>query len=229
MKRVKSVRWAALAVFIAAPLFGQGLTLTMKETSPTGQTAPTLQMDPTHARLDIPSLASQVLYDSVTKTVRVLVPLLKLYREYAPATVQQRASADAANGRGRPALAPITYKRTGSSKLGEWPCTTYDGFRGADKVVEVCAAEGNAIGLTAADFVLAQQAIDVVKAIAQPELIERIPVYGDVRSQGFAGFPVRRVSFRNGMPDVTTELVEIRRGAVPLANFEVPAGYNKAP
>ena len=119
--------------------------------------------------------------------------------------------------------------RTGAGKVGDWACTTYDGFRGTEKVAEVCAAEGNAIGLTAADFTLAIQAIDMVKVIAPPEMIERIPVYGTVQSQGFAGFPVKRVTFRGGKPDVTTEFVSVRREAVPAATFDLPAGFNKAP
>ena len=226
---MNNLRWAVLFVFFAVPVYGQGLTLTMKEVGPAGPTTPILQANRTHARLDVPSLATQVLYDSTSKTVRLLVPLLKIYREYTPASAQQRAAADAASGRGQPALAPITYKRTGSSKVGEWACTTYDGFRGAEKVVEVCAAEGNSIGLTAADFTLVQQAIDVVKTVVQPELIERVPLYGTAQGQGFAGFPVRRVGFRNGKPEVTAELVEIRRDAVPPSNFDLPAGFNKAP
>jgi hypothetical protein len=225
---MKSFRRAILALLIAVPVYGQGLTITMKETGPAGQSSAALQADRTRARMDIPSLASQVLYDSSTKTLRVLVPLLKVYREYTPASVQQRIATDAAS-RGQAALAPITYKRTGSSKVGNWSCTTYDGFRGAEKVAEVCAAEGNAIGLTSADFTLAREAIDMVKVIAPPETIERIPVYGTVQSQGFAGFPVRRVNFRNGQPEVTTELVEFKREAVPPSNFDIPAGYNKAP
>jgi hypothetical protein len=226
---MKSIKWSVLALFIALPLHGQGLTLTMKETGPTGQTTPILQADRTHARLDVPSLASQLLYDSAIKTLRVLVPLIKVYREYTPATVQEQTAAAAAGGRGQPAPVRITYKRTGSSKVRDWSCTTYDGFRGTEKVAEVCAAEGNSIALTAADFSVAQQAIDLARAIASPEIIERIPVYGSVESQGFAGFPVRRVSFRNGQPETTAELVEIRRETVPAANFAVPVGFNKIP
>ena len=76
---MKNIRLSILALFITAPLYGQGLTVTMTETGPVGKTAPTLQFDATHARLDIPSLASQVLYDSTTKTLRLLVPLVKIY------------------------------------------------------------------------------------------------------------------------------------------------------
>ncbi len=225
---MKHVALAGLAIFLALPLRGQGLTITLKETGPAGTTAPTMQMDKTHARLDIPSMASQVLYDSGTKTLQVLVPLLRVYREYTPATVQQKAAADAASGKAQ-VPTPITYKKGGTAKVGNWSCTNYEGVRGNEKVVEICAAEGVAIALTAADFTLAQQAIDMIKAIAPPDIIERIPVYGTARSQGYTGFPVRRVSFKNGRPDVTTELVDIKRGVVPAATFAVPAGFNKAP
>src|SRR5262245_41737937 len=133
---MKRIGLGILVVFIAMPLWGQGLTITMKETGPIGETAPTIQTDRTHARLDAPSLATQVLYDSTTKTLRLLVPLLKSYREYTPATIQ---NAPAIGVRGQPGAAqmPITYKRTGSSKVKDWTCTTYEGFRGSDKVAEV--------------------------------------------------------------------------------------------
>jgi hypothetical protein len=216
-----------LILLLAVPLHGQGLTVAMKETGPAGQSTPTLQTDRTRARLDIPSLASQVLYDSGTRTLQLLVPLLRTYREFTPASVQQRAAAE--RGRGQASPAPITYKRTGTGKVRDWTCTTYEGFRGAEKVAEVCAAEGNAIALTAADFAVAQQAIDIAKAIAPPEMIERIPIYGTAAGQGFAGFPVRRVTFRNGKAETTTELAEIKREAIPAASFAVPAGFNKAP
>jgi hypothetical protein len=226
---MKNIKWSLLAVFIAVPMYGQGLTVTLKETTPAGQTAPVLQTDRTHARLDIPSLASQLLYDSSIKTLRLLVPLAKFYREFTPASAQALAAAMGTSGRGQAVPARLTYRRTGTSKVKDWTCTTYEGLRGSEKVAEVCAAEGSAINLTAADFTVAQQAIDLAKPFAAPEILERIPVYGSVASQGFAGFPVRRVSIRNGQPDITTELVEIRREAVPTANFAVPADYMKIP
>src|SRR5262245_8472657 len=141
---MKNVRLSILAIFIAIPLYGQGLVLAMKETGPIGQTTPSLQTDRTRARLDVPSLATLVLYDSTTKAVRLAVPLHKIHRDYTPESIKQ--SATAGGGRGQPTpLPPITYKRTGSSKVKDWTCTTYDGFRGSEKVVEVCAAESPAI------------------------------------------------------------------------------------
>ena len=87
---MKNITLSILALFAAMPLHGQGISIIMKETGPIGQTAPTLQTDRTHARLDIPSLASQVLYDSAAKTLRLIVPLLRNYREYTPASIQER-------------------------------------------------------------------------------------------------------------------------------------------
>jgi hypothetical protein len=83
--------------------------------------------------------------------------------------------------------------------------------------------------LTAADFTIVQQAIDMAKAFTPAELIERIPTYGTGGNQGFDGFPVRRVTLRNGKAETTVELFEIRRGALPADNFAVPAGFTKAP
>ena len=228
---MRSVRVCLLFLFIGvllvgAPLYGQGLSIKMRETGPTGLvTEPTLQTDGSHARLDMPSLASQVLYDSESKVLRVVVPLLKMYTEYTAATVQERAAA----GLAQPAPEPITYKRTGSSKAGDWACTAYDGFRGPEKVAEICAAEGNAIGLTRADLMLVQDAVNMVKAIVPPDIIDRIPVYGTVANQGFAGFPVRRVTFNNGKPETTTELVSLKREPVPPPSFAVPEGFKKNP
>ncbi len=224
---MKNITFGILALFIVMPLYGQGLTITMKETGPTGQTTPMLQTDATHARLDVPSLASQLLYESATKTLRLLVPLFRTYKEYTPATAPPRGGA--AGDRGQPAAAPITYRRAGSGKVRDWACTTYDGYRGTEKVVELCVADGAAIGVMAADFAIVQQAIDLAKPFAAPEVIERIPTYGNVANQGFAGFPIRRVTFRSGQTESTTEVTEIRRGAIPADNFSVPAGFTKAP
>jgi hypothetical protein len=218
---MKNILLGICALFMAIPLHAQGLTITLKETGPLGQTTSTLQTNRTHARLDIPSLASQVLYDSTTKTLRLLVPLLRNYREYTPATPATPATP--------PAAAPITYRRGASSKVGNWTCTTYEGYRGAEKVAEVCAAEGAAIALTSADFATVQQAIDMAKTFAPPDMIERIPTFGNVANQGFSGFPVRRVTFRNGQPALTAELAEIRRGEIPATTFAVPAGFTRAP
>ena len=118
-----------------------------------------------------------------------------------------------------------TFKKTGTGKVGQWACTTYEGFRGAEKVAEVCAADSG-IDLTAADFQVVQQLADQMKSMA-PQTADQLAVYGTAESQGFAGFPVRRVTFKNGRPDTTTELTELKREAIPASAFDVPAGFKK--
>ena len=221
---MKTIATGVLALFLAAPLYGQGLTITLQETGPGGKTSPSMQIDKTHARLDVPSLLSQLIYDGDSKTLRHLIPLTRTYKEYTPASAQRAGAAPA-----QPAPAKVTYRKAGTGKVKDWTCTNYEGYRGSEKVVEVCAADGVGIGLSRADFTLVQQALDMMKTISTPEVLDRIPVFGNVESQGYVGFPVRRVSYRDGKADITTELVELKHDPVPAAAFALPTGFNKAP
>jgi hypothetical protein len=201
----------------------QGLTVVLSQTGAGPQPVQqVLQAGPTKARFDVPGMG-QVFYNAETKTLRVAPALMKAYMEYTPDSVKQAVAA----GRGAPASAKITYKRTGTGKVRQWPCTTYEGVRGTEKVVELCVAAGAEIAVNAADFKLAQEAIDLARGFTAQDTLNGIPVYGTVEKQGFAGFPVRRTTFAAGKQVSTTELTEIRREAIPAANLELPAGYVK--
>jgi hypothetical protein len=110
----------------------------------------------------------------------------------------------------------------------QWPCTLYEGTRGAEKLIELCVAQGKGLALTVADFAIVQEALDLAAPFTAPDALARIPIYGTTAKHGFAGFPVRHTFFRAGQPPIVTELVEVRREAVPPANLEVPPGYSKA-
>lgn len=208
---------------LSTPASGQGLTVVLTQTGAGPQPVQqVLQAGPTKGRFDVPGMG-QVFYNGETKTLRVAPALMKAYMEYTPESVRQAVAA----GRGAPASQKITYRRTGTSKVRQWPCTTYEGVRGTEKVVEVCVAAGAEIALTAADFKLTQEAIDLAKGFTSQDTLDGIPVYGTVDKQGFAGFPVRRTTFREGKQVSTTELTEIRREAIPAANLELPVGYVK--
>jgi hypothetical protein len=60
-----------------------------------------------------------------------------------------------------------------------------------------------------------------------PQQMEQIATYGTVDSQGFAGFPVRRVMFRNGKPESTSELAQLSREAIPASTFAIPDGFKR--
>jgi len=93
-------------------------------------------------------------------------------------------------------------------------------------VVEVCAAEPRDLGVTAADFEVTRQFAEFIK-IMLPQAADQIATYGSVEEQGFAGFPVRRTSFRNGAVESVSELAELRRETIPPATFDVPAGFRQ--
>jgi len=207
-----------LALLIAPPVLGQGLTVTLSQIDATGKKSPEiLHAERSRARLDLPN-GAKLLYDSATRKVQVMLPGSPTYVELTPQFVQILS----AGLRGQPAPGPVTYRSTGMSRVGQWPCTTYDGMRGSEKVVELCAAEGNATGLSAMDFEIVRQAIDAVKGAIPPGVLDAVPIYGTTAVQGYAGFPVRRTTFVNGKADSTVELVEIKRGAIPEAIFAVP-------
>jgi hypothetical protein len=232
----------------------QGIVMVMNETNG-GQTSQNrMQLDRTRVRTDIrdQGRVMTVTFDGNTKVMRMIDTPNKSYTEITQQDVQQIGGMMAQmmeqmknmpaeqrqmmeqmmRGRGgagmpgmTPAPAPITYKKTGSARVGQWDCTTYEGFRGAEKVAEVCAAEGS-LGLSAADFQVMQQLADFVKSMA-PQNLEQLAMYGTAESQGFAGFPVRRVTFQNGRAQSTSELSELRREAIPDSAFAVPSGFRK--
>jgi hypothetical protein len=125
-----------------------------------------------------------------------------------------------------PAAPRMTYKATGNDKVGQWACTRYDGYNGAEKVTELCTVQPSAIGLNESDFAAMKQMAEFMKALV-PDAAAQFSVNTTVAEQGFAGFPIRHVSFRNGKPADSTELLEVRREAIPASAWEVPAGFSR--
>ncbi len=124
------------------------------------------------------------------------------------------------------APAKIEYRKTGADKVGQWSCTTYDGFRGQEKVMSVCAADPKDLGVTASDFEITRQLQEFMKSLA-PQNADQAFVLGTAEDQGFSGIPVRRTRYRNGAIDTVSEITEFRREAFPPATFDVPADFRK--
>jgi hypothetical protein len=93
-------------------------------------------------------------------------------------------------------------------------------------VAEVCAVEPSALNLTAADFEAAKQLAELVKSM-MPAAAAQVSFNGTIEEQGFPGMAIRRVEFRNGKPQSTTELTEIRREAIPASVFAAPVGFTR--
>src|SRR6185503_12207560 len=120
------------ALFVAAcatpSAFAQGLTIVMSQTGAGPQPSQQIMhLAPPRGRFDVAGLG-QVFYNSETKTMRVIPAVMKAYMEYTPESVRQAVAA----GRGAAPAQRITYRRTGTSKVRNWPCTTYEGLRGTE-------------------------------------------------------------------------------------------------
>jgi hypothetical protein len=133
--------------------------------------------------------------------------------------------------RGAPApaqAAPVQYKPAGSDKVGQWSCTKYEGFRGQEKVAEVCAVDPKDLGLTPSDFEVTKQMADFYKAVVPQGGAQQFMINpGAPEQQGFSGVPVRRTNFENGKVSSVTEIKEFRRQSFPVSTFDVPAGFTK--
>ncbi len=118
------------------------------------------------------------------------------------------------------------YRAAGSDKVGQWACMKYEAYVGQQKTAEICTVDPKEFGLTAADFDVARQFAEFMKSL-MPEGADRLLVNGTPDAQGFSGIPVRRISFRNGAVESTSEMTEFRREAFPASTFDVPAGFRK--
>lgn len=159
----------------------------------------------------------------------------KMQEQMKNMTPEQRAMVEQMmRGRGMPGMAPaaapakIEYRAAGSDKVGKWSCNKYEGFRGQEKVAEVCTVDPKELGLTAADFDVAKQLAEFLKSIA-PQSADRATYFGTTEDQGYSGVPVRRIAYLNGTVSSQSELKDIQHQSFPASTFEVPAGFTKQP
>ena len=103
----------------------------------------------------------------------------------------------------------IQYRAAGSDKVAQRTCTKYEGYEGQQKTVELCTVDPKEFGLTPADFDVARQLVDFLKAMA-PGASDRLVLNVTVQDQGFAGIPIRRTSYSNGAVESVSELVDFR-------------------
>ncbi len=138
-----------------------------------------------------------------------------------------RARGGAIPGAGAPQQpAKTQYRRTGTDKVGQWSCTTYDGYRGQDKVSSICAADPKDFGVTAADFEITRQLSKFLSTL-NPQAADRTIAIGSPEDQGYSGVPVRTTLYANGNVQSTSEVTEFRRETFPASTFDVPAGFQK--
>ncbi len=233
-------------------LQAQGILFVQQDTRDGKTNTNEIRMDKTHIRAEFHASTggSAFTFDAGTKVARVISIEKKTYFELDQAQMlqirqqmakmeeqmknlppQQREMMEQMmRGRGgipgMGAPARPDFRQSGSDKVGQWSCTKYEGFRGSEKVSEVCTVDPGTFGLTPADFTAATQLAEFMKSM-MPQLADQSFVYGTQADQGFSGVPVRRTSYENGKVVSVSEIKEFRREAFPPSTWETPAGFKK--
>lgn len=144
---------------------------------------------------------------------------------------EQRARMEAMMQGGRSMIGglggpPPDYKKIGSDVVGKWRCDKYEGTKNGAKASEVCTVEPSGLGFTMGDFDAPKQMAEFFAKML-PAGVEGLFRVGSAGANGFSGIPVRTVTFQNGTPRATIEMIEASRQNFPDSLFAVPAGYQK--
>ncbi len=156
--------------------------------------------------------------------------MAQLQQQMASMPPEQRAQMEQMmKGRGMAmpgaAAAKTVYTKTGTGTVGKWTCDKYEGTSGGQKVSEVCTVDPKALGFTAADFDVSRELAAFFKKLMPTGGMEVFSI-GTTADQGFSGIPVRNVSTAGGR-QVTTEITDVKRQAIPDSVFQAPAGFQK--
>ena len=200
-------------------------------------------------------VTSIIVFDGPQQTLRIISPSRKSYTEMTKADAdrlaakvnpameemkakiasmppEQRAKMEAMMARlggampGAAAPAKPEYRRAGSGTSGKWTCDKYEGFTNGEKVAEVCTVDPKTLGLTMADFEISKQVATFFQKL-MPMGGDQLVGVGTLETQGFSGVPVRRVTYRGGAVQSTSEVTEVSRQNFAASSYDVPAGFQK--
>jgi len=231
----------------AGTLHAQGILVITQETRNGVVSTNQLELDQTHARLEtrVDGTVRAFIYDPVARAANAIDLKKKTYTEYSKKTrtrglsqVQLPQSGERAratniddidvggvhrrSARDMADLVAIQFQKSGVDRVGRWSCTKYEGFRGKEKVAEVCAADAKQFDVIAGDFTPARQLAGLI-----PEIADKAVVYKTATEQGFSGVPLRQTLYTNGKISSVIEIKEFRHSSFPASTFELPPGVMK--
>jgi hypothetical protein len=228
-----------------------GTHLTAEHTgsnAPGGRRIDTLVQD---GRLRLAGHLSQVLYyDHAARTAYVVDTVARTVVELSEARVQQMrdrlAGAERAmqeglrgladdrrarlegmfrQGAGMPAAAParppLSFAKGGSGSVAAWPCERYTAADGP-RTIEVCTASPNALGIAAADRVVLEGFLALMRRLARHASAMGMPP--TFAEDDVPGIPVERMERRDGRLTDQVTLQSVVAETIPSADLQVPAG-----
>jgi hypothetical protein len=115
---------------------------------------------------------------------------------------------------------PLVFAKTGSDKVGAWPCERY-AASGDGRKVEVCTAEASDLGIATDDVAVFEGFLDLSEKMAG-EAAAGAGMGGPER--GFEGLPLERKETRDGVVTDRFVIDAISEETMPAADFQVPSG-----
>jgi len=124
---------------------------------------------------------------------------------------------------GQAAAAPVrtTYTAKGSRSVSGFPCTQYEGMRGGEKVVELCAAKPADVRFSTTDFQVFEKMREFSGNLMSG-LANNIPFnnrLADLAQPGYDGFPIQQTSYSGGEAVTKMEMKSLERANLSDTDF----------
>ncbi len=144
---------------------------------------------------------------------------------------QRQMMAQMMKGR-MPSKPAKTVFRKGRSgvKVNKWKCTEYSGFRQGEKVRSIWTADWKKLGMSRDDIDVINGMSEFFEGLAGKNNKESFMRVGSRRwehDKGYAGVPVKTVTYKNGRKMHVSELKAVKRKNFSSSLFDLPGGLKK--
>jgi len=116
---------------------------------------------------------------------------------------------------------PLKFAKTGSGKVGAWPCDRY-AASGGSRTVEVCTAEAPALGISVGDVAVFEGFLDLSEKMAGE--VGASGGMGSASERGFSGLPLERTESHDGKVTDRFTIETIAQETMAAADLQVPSG-----
>jgi hypothetical protein len=123
-----------------------------------------------------------------------------------------------------------TYKKVAAGeKVNHWSCAKYEGYREDKKTKEVWTTDWKSFGLTPEAFKLMKDITEFFEGFAKDMAANFDKVGSEEweKEQGYAGIPVKTLSYSDGQLRSTTEVKEVKQENLAASLFDLPPGLTK--
>jgi uncharacterized protein DUF4412 len=236
-----------LLTFSAAASAEDGVLVVLKTSTGSGQTTSQVQIGKSRLRAEMAEGSGPqraLVFDAARQVMLIVNPERKSYNEITKADIdrlatqmqdmmakvppEMRAKVEAmmkGGGMGAGTPARTEYRKAGTDKTAKWTCDKYDGYQNGQKSSEICTVDPGMLGLSPADFAVAQQFAEFFEKL-MPQSAGQFLGLSQMQTQGFSGFPVKSSSTSGGRT-TTNEVTDVTRQTFEDSLFAVPAGFQK--